>query len=129
MRHNFSMLIEPPSQPPSTVTRKRPDRPVVVHWVLMAVLWLSLFINVKLLKDVEYGRLVMPKDHSGFIASVVFVLCAFFIVYTVGMTLLLAADLALNRSGRKKYYQFFVPMNSLMITAFVVLWVFVLITF
>jgi hypothetical protein len=111
------MLIEP-------VINKKQTKPTpinkksLIHWCLMLVLWFFVFVHGWLLFKSRSGQL---SDDAVINSSIVFTLSLFFCLYVIGVTIFLVINFMLNRRFGE-LYNFFIQLNSLVISAFGVLW-------
>lgn len=99
------------------------NRRFFLHWGLMVCVWLMMYININLIYAVRKGTIIFDISDSSLKASSIFTLAFFEIIYAIGITLFLLSQMILNRSN-SKYYSFFINLNSVVIIAFLIFWIF-----
>jgi signal transduction histidine kinase len=120
------MLIAPSVQQSTNIPKKPHRTLAIVHWSLMTFFWILLIPSIYYIIGIKTGKL-FKYDHT-ILVSTVFALALLMIVYSIGVTLFFFANLSLNKFKDKKYV-FFVRLNSLVLAAFIVAWIFTFISF
>jgi|GEM_PF-4868152 len=111
------MLFEPVIK--KKQTKSAPiNKKSLIHWYLMLILWFLAFVHGWLIFKSALGQV---SNDVVIYSSIVFTLSLFFCLYVIGVTIFLIINLILNKNI-SELFDFFIQLNSLVITAFGVLW-------
>jgi hypothetical protein len=120
------MQIAPSIGQTPKVQKKSNYNNAIIHWILMVIFWLLMFIGGYCVIGIRTGDFV--KSDNTVLISAIFALGLLMATYSIGVTLFFFINLFINKFQNKKY-DFFVKLNGLMLLAFIILWAFALITF
>lgn len=113
---------------PANVPVPMPVRQVIQHWFIMTVLWGLLYFEIQFIMDIldKWADPLYISNYfsgGGRLAEIVaFGLAAVMGIYTLFITLYVLFILTVKRF-RNFNYEFYIRMNSLVLTSFIVYWV------
>jgi hypothetical protein len=121
------MLIEPLKKKSAPSNLPSPQQKQTSHWILMSVLWILLIFNVVVVIGVQLGSSLPLIKTTTARESAFFTVNLLMALYTIGITLFFVSYRLLNRR-HPIVYTFFKQLNSLVLTAFIVLFILIIMT-